>query len=86
MAISKLGNRRQVVIPKNICDAIGLKAGDFLEVLRFEDNQIVIKPKRLVDMEDTLTPEEEALVERGLQDIEQGNVMTLDELRNELGL
>ena len=86
MAISKLGQRRQVVIPKKICDEIGIKAGDFLEVLRSKGNEIVIKPKKLVDLEDTLTPEEEEMVERGLRDVAEGNVISLDELKNELGL
>ena len=33
MAISKVGQRRQVVIPKEICEDLGLKEGDFVEVL-----------------------------------------------------
>ena len=32
MAISKLGLRRQVVIPKEICEELGLQEGDFVEV------------------------------------------------------
>lgn len=86
MALSKLGNRRQVVIPQAICDQIGLKAGDFLEIVRSENNQILLKPKKLVDWEDTLTPEEEEMVARGLRDIEEGRVLSLSELKNELGL
>lgn len=85
MAISKMGNRRQVVIPKQICDDIGIKAGDFVEVVRNEKN-IIIKPKKLVDLEDTLTPKEEELVAEGVRDIAQGNVISLDQLKNELGL
>lgn len=86
MAINKLGQRRQVVIPKDICDEIGIKAGDFLEVLRSEHNEIVIKPKKLVDLDNTFTAAEEEMVERGLRDIQEGNVISLNELKNELGL
>ena len=32
MAISRLGQRRQVVIPKEICRSLGLEEGDFVEV------------------------------------------------------
>ena len=86
MALSKLGNRRQVVIPQVICDQIGLKAGDFLEIVRSDNNQILLKPKKIVDWEDTLTPAEEEMVARGLRDLEEGRVLSLSELTNELGL
>ena len=46
MAISKLGQRRQVVIPKTLCEALGLRVGDFVEVKRARSS-IVVKPKRL---------------------------------------
>lgn len=31
-AISKIGQRRQVVIPRGICEDLGIKEGDFVEV------------------------------------------------------
>ena len=40
MLISKVGQRRQVVIPKEICDELGLHKGDFVEVTR--DKSVVI--------------------------------------------
>ena len=64
MPISKLGQRRQVVIPKEICDELGLQEGDFVEVSRVE-GQVIIKPKKLVDADDVLTPEEEKIVRTG---------------------
>jgi AbrB family looped-hinge helix DNA binding protein len=54
MPISKLGQRHQVVIPKEICDALGLHEGDFVEVTSTE-GQVIIKPKTLVDADDVLT-------------------------------
>lgn len=86
MSVSKLGQRRQVVIPKDICDELGIVVGDFLEVVKSTENEIVIKPKKLVDAYDVLTPDEEKSVRRGLRDIEKGNVVSLSELRDELGL
>ena len=32
MAVSKLGQRRQVVIPKNIQEQLGLEVGDYVTV------------------------------------------------------
>jgi AbrB family looped-hinge helix DNA binding protein len=58
--ISKLGQRRQVVIPKDICDELGLHEGDFVEVTSTE-GLVIIKPKKVVDADDVLTPEEEKI-------------------------
>lgn len=86
MSVSKLGQRRQVVIPKDICDELGIVVGDFLEVVKSTENEIVIKPKKLVDAYEVLTPAEEKSVLRGLRDIEKGNVISLSGLRDELSL
>ena len=71
MPIGKLGQRRQVVIPKDICDALGLSVGDYVEVNRVKGT-VVIKPKKLVDADDVLSPEEEALVKKGEAELRQG--------------
>ncbi len=84
-AISRLGQRRQVVIPKTICDELGLRQGDFVEVTKSRDH-VVIKPKKLVDPEDTLTPEEEKIVARGFRQLKRGQYVTWDKLKDELGL
>lgn len=84
MAISKLGQRRQVVIPKEICEEMGLREGDFVEITRSKD-RIVIKPKRLVDLEDTLTPEEEKIVAKGFAQLRRGDYITWEKLKHELG-
>lgn len=84
MPIGKLGRRRQVVIPKSICDDLGLREGDFVEVKRTRSG-IVVRPKRLVDPEDTLTPEEEKIVARGFRQIKRGQYVTWEKLKRELG-
>ncbi len=83
MAIGRLGRRRQVVIPKAICETLGLREGDFVEVTR-RQNRISIKPKKLVDPEDTLTPEEKKLVRKGEEQLRRGEYVTLEELEDEL--
>ena len=75
MPISKLGQRRQIVIPKEICDELGLEEGDFVEVTRAE-GKIIVTPKKLVNADEVLTPAQRAVIgERlaeGLEDIEEG--------------
>ena len=48
MPIGKVGKRRNVVIPQDICEEVGLQEGDFVEVLVVDGN-ILIKPKKLID-------------------------------------
>jgi AbrB family looped-hinge helix DNA binding protein len=83
MPVSQLGQRRQVVIPKVIWEDLGLEIGGFVEVERVEGT-VVIKPKRLVDAEDVLTPEEEEMVRRGEEQIRRGEYVTLEKLEHEM--
>src|SRR5262252_843466 len=83
MPIGKIGQRRQVVIPKEIFDALGLKTGDFVEVTQVK-RTVVIKPKKLVDAEDVLTPEEERMVRRGEAQLRRGAYTTLEDLEHAL--
>jgi AbrB family looped-hinge helix DNA binding protein len=85
MPISKLGQRRQVVIPKEICEALGLREGDFVEVMR-QGGAIILKPKKLVDADDVLTPEEEELVRTGEAELRKGQHVRWDELKQQLKL
>jgi AbrB family looped-hinge helix DNA binding protein len=82
-SVSRLGQRRQVVIPKPICEEMGIVEGDFLEVTS-RKGAVVIKPKRLVDADDVLTPVEEATVLKGMEQIRQGQYVTLKELEDAL--
>ena len=83
--VSRLGQRRQVVIPERICKELGIRQGDFVEVTRRKDH-VVIRPKRLVDPEDTLTAEEERAVARGFRQLKRGEYVDWEALKNELGL
>ena len=55
MPSMRLGQRRQVVIPKEICEELNLQEGDFVEVTKAQ-GMVVIEPKKLVDPDDVLTP------------------------------
>ena len=83
MVISRLGQRRQVVIPKDICQRLGLQEGDFVEV-NSTKGLVVIKPKKLVDPDDVLTPQEATLVRKGERQLRRGQYVTLEQLEHDL--
>src|SRR5215468_1590687 len=83
MPIGKIGQRRQVVIPKEIFEALGLKTGDFVEVTQVK-RTVVIKPKKLIDADDGLTPEEEAIVRKGERQLRQGKSKPWSQIKHEL--
>jgi AbrB family looped-hinge helix DNA binding protein len=91
MPISKLGQRRQVVIPKEICDALGLQEGDSLEVTSAE-GKVIITPKQLGDAAEVLTPAQKAVIEARLAEAEEdlkagrvsGPFATVDQLKRHL--
>jgi AbrB family looped-hinge helix DNA binding protein len=83
MPISKIGQRRQIVIPKDICDELGLAVGDFVEVNRV-NNTVVIKRKKLVDADDELTPEEERIVRNGERELREGKSKPWSQIKHEL--
>ena len=55
--VSRIGQLRQVVIPKEVFDALNLAEGDFLEVTA-QNGCVAMKRKRLDDAGNTLTPAE----------------------------
>lgn len=85
MPTVKIRTNRQVTVPKVIFDDLGLKEGDYVDV-SLQGSVIVIRPKRLVDFDDTLSPEEEQLVERGFRELRQGSSVAWSALKDELGV
>jgi len=59
--------------------------GDFVEVIQ-DGRTIIIKPKEVVDLEDTLSPEDEEVVREGIEDIRRGNVKQWSAVKHDLGL
>ena len=82
--LSRIGQRRQVVIPKALFDSLGLSEGDFVEVST-ERRLIIMKPKKLVDADDVLTPVETTKVRRGEADLRRGRSRPWRAVRDELG-
>ena len=85
MSISKVGQRRQIVIPKDVCEAVGIQEGDFVEVKR-ANGSVVIRPKKLVDAEDVLSRTDERKVARGVKQLKRGQSITWKRLRRDLGV
>ena len=82
-AISKIGQRRQVVIPKRVFDDLQLREGDFMEVT-IEHGRLAMQPKRLVDVTETLTAREAASVRRGEAHLKAGRSKPWRAVKNEL--
>jgi len=70
--IARVGRRRQVVIPQEILENLKLRAGDFVSFADHK-NGVLIKPKRAVASDDTLTPAEAKLVRRGEAQLKRGD-------------
>lgn len=83
-AVSRIGQRRQVVIPKRVYDALHLQEGDFLE-MTVERGRLAIRPKRLVDLEEALTKSEAAKVRQGEAQLKAGRSRAWRAVKNELG-
>jgi len=77
MAIGKIGQRRQVGIPRDICADLGLEVGDYGEVQRVKGT-VVITPRKLVDADEVRTAEQKASIDARLaeaeEDTKQGRV------------
>ena len=72
MSVVKVMQRRQVVIPKELFDALNLEVGDYLEV-RLEGDKLVYIPKKLVDRDEWYASKQgQATIAKALEDIKQG--------------
>jgi AbrB family looped-hinge helix DNA binding protein len=83
MPIGKIGQRRQVMIPKAICEALGLETGDCVEVTQVK-RTVVMTPKKMVDADEVLTPKEEAMVRTGERELRQGKSKSWSAIKHEL--
>jgi AbrB family looped-hinge helix DNA binding protein len=81
--LGRVGQRRQVVIPREILETLKLQPGDLVAFAE-QKNGVLIKPKRVVDPDDVLSAEESALVKKAEHEMRQGKYVTLDQLRHDL--
>jgi AbrB family looped-hinge helix DNA binding protein len=83
-AVSRIGQRRQVVIPKAVFEALQLQEGDFLE-MTVQRGRLAMQPKRLVDVGDVLTKSEAAKVRRGEAQLKAGRSRPWRTAKHEVG-
>ena len=83
--IGRVGQRRQVVIPKEMLETLNLREGDFVAFAE-QKNGVLIKPKRLVDPNDTLTPAEAVKVRHAEKQAKAGKTRPWAAIKHELGL
>jgi AbrB family looped-hinge helix DNA binding protein len=81
--IGRVGARRQVVIPREIFENLHMREGDFVAVAQHGGN-VVIKPRKMSDPDDVLTPAEGALLKKAEREMKQGKFVTLAELHHDL--
>ncbi|MCX8102924.1 MAG: AbrB/MazE/SpoVT family DNA-binding domain-containing protein [Candidatus Bipolaricaulota bacterium] len=85
MPVVKISTNRRVTIPKAICDVLGLREGQFVEVTR-RNGVIVIKPTDIAEPDDILTPADKASLRRGLAQVKRGESIPWDEVKKRLKL
>lgn len=83
--VGRVGQRRQVVIPREIFEELHMREGDFVAFAR-KGNGVLVKPKRLVDPDDVLTPDEVKRLRRSLKQTRQGKTRPWAQIKHELGL
>lgn len=81
--IGRLGQRRQVVIPREIIENLRMRTGDFLAITQ-RAGTVIIKPKRIVDADDVLTPKEAKMVRRGEAQLKRGQSKPWRDVKNAL--
>lgn len=79
----RVGQRRQVIIPQEILATLKLRAGD-LVAFSEQKNGVLIKPKRVVDSDDTLTAAEAKIVRRGEAQLKRGESKSWRDVKDAL--
>jgi len=82
--IGRVGRRRQVAIPQELPETFKLQPGDLVAFSK-QANGVLIKPQRMVDPDDVLTPAEAKNVRRGMKQIKEGRFKLWRDVKHELG-
>ena len=74
MSLVQIREKAQITIPSRIRKELGIKNGDYLEIVK-EDNKIVIIPKILVDkVSVNLSAKGEKMLKEAMDDVREGKV------------
>ena len=83
--VSRIGQRRQVIIPQVVLDELHLRQGDLVEVTA-QGGRVSMKPKKTAAAEDAVTPAEAKKLRLGLKQLKAGKTRPWSQVKNELGL
>jgi len=50
MNLSKISQRRQITIPKDIFEDMNFHEGDYVEIIRANDDELILKRKKIIDI------------------------------------
>ncbi len=76
MSLIQVREKAQITIPSRIRKELGIKKGDYLEIIK-EDDKIVIIPKVLVDkVSVNLSAKGEEMLKEAIDDVKKGKVKT----------
>ena len=76
----KLTAQHQITIPKRVCERLHLRGGDRLEVVVMSDRKLLLKPKKLIDMDDPAYQLGKEILEAEKQ-IKKGKVVPWSDLK-----
>ena len=83
--IGRVGQRRQVVIPRAMLETLNIQEGDFVAFAE-QKNGVLIKPRRVVDPDDTLTSEEAKKLRHALKQVRAGKKRPWSQIKHDMGL
>jgi AbrB family looped-hinge helix DNA binding protein len=83
--VSRVGSRRQIVIPKDIFERVGLRAGDEVDIT-VTAGRLSVKPRRHTVRDDVLSASEAKKVRHAMKQIAAGKTRPWNQVKGELGL
>lgn len=81
----KLTTQHQITIPKMVCKMLHLKGGDRLQIVVMPNNNLLLKPKKLIDADDPAYRLGKEILEAEEQ-IKQGKTVQWSEVKRRHGL
>ena len=78
----KLTRQHQITIPKPVCEALRLHGGDRLEIIIMPGHKLLLKPKKLIGVNDRAYQLGREILEAEGQ-IKRGEVVPWDEVKRQ---
>ena len=82
MSLIQVREKAQITIPSSIRKELGIKKGDYLDIVK-EDDKIVIIPKILIDkVSVNLSAKGEKMLKEAINDVKKGKVKTHNNVKH----